>query len=152
MFTYHQCAPSVYRCSSSSRRWGRRRILPSPLHLQCRSEVKHKFQLSLQWADKNVFNSQQRSRKAVLLEHLSALTHMEGETEWGSRSTVRQRVRQIMSPCCAHRIHASFWKPKIRFTHAISASLRAAQDVLFVTRWKDKLQNVHRVTREMPVK
>lgn len=70
----------------------------------------------------------------------------------GSRSTVRQRVRQIMSPCCAHRIHASFWKPKIRFTHAISASLRAGQDALFVTRWKDKLQNVYRVTREMPVK
>lgn len=40
-----------------------------------------------------------------LPEHLPALTHM-----GGSRSTVRQRVRQIMSPCCAHRMHASFWK------------------------------------------
>lgn len=43
-----------------------------------------------------------------LLMHLSALTHM-----GGSRSTVRQRVRQIMSPRCAHRMHASFWQLKM---------------------------------------
>lgn len=79
------------------------------------------------------FNINVKNHNLVFCHYRSALKKTSRQRDFGgaslrfdpnegSRSTVRQRVRQIMSARRAHRMHASFWKTQNISTHVAPSS------------------------------
>lgn len=79
------------------------------------------------------FNINVKNQNLVFCHYRSALKKTSRQRDFGgaslrfdpnegSRSTVRQRVRQIMSARRAHRMHASFWKTQNISTHVAPSS------------------------------